>query len=94
MDTSASISGNRAVFAIYILSLAVDFKFSVTSWGRTSERNKHVGGVENSLHVQWLAVDIVLEPNQDYALFMAACKALGLQVVTEKDHTHIEMDRK
>lgn len=41
--------------------------FSVTSWWRSPERNRRVGGSESSKHLVGAAVDLVLENQSDEA---------------------------
>jgi len=52
---------------------------SVTSWWRTADRNREIGGKEGSLHLVGMAVDVVYDdglPPHDKAKAMAA--KLGL----------------
>lgn len=62
---------------------------SVTSYGRTAEHNRAVGGVPDSLHLEWLAADIVYDhvPGLDEAQATAASH--GLQLLREADHDHV-----
>ena len=66
---------------------------SITSWGRTEQRNAEVGGHENSWH-RWkrggLAVDIVFDQNHDQHLASQFFKLLGYEVVEYESHLHIE----
>lgn len=77
-------------FAAAILTLAVQFRFSVTSWGRSAARNAAVGGVRGSYHLAFRAVDVVLDPDQDADLFRRRAEELGLEVLTEIEHLHLE----
>jgi Peptidase M15 len=80
-------------FADTVFVLSTDFKFSITSWGRTVDHNKAVGGVANSRHVEFLAVDCVLDdPTQKDAFMEAAVKA-ELQALDDKDHVHLQWPR-
>lgn len=81
-------------FTDKILTLAVRFDFSVTSWIRSPERNATVGGVADSRHLYGLAVDVVLDRGADRPAFEAAAKTLGLQVIFEEDHLHVQEPRK
>lgn len=79
-------------FISLILALRMRFSFSVTSWGRTAAHNMAVGGVLDSFHLLWLGMDVVLDPGEIVAEFIKAAKRLGLQVIPEQDHLHIEPD--
>lgn len=50
------------------------------SWGRNESHNKHVGGHPNSLHLAWLAADVVFPSREatDYAAQFYA--RMGLHV--------------
>lgn len=50
-------------FAGRLLAYCFRFRASVTSWGRTHQRNASpaVGGVPNSKHQVWLAADVVYD---------------------------------
>jgi len=78
-------------FVEAILTLAREFRFSVTSWGRSPQRNAEVGGHPESWHRAWLAVDVVLDAPQDQERFVKRARRLGLQVVMEADHLHLEV---
>jgi hypothetical protein len=81
---------NALEFATIILTLAVRYRFSVTSWGRTVKHNKDVGGDKNSRHLLFCAVDCVLDSGEDEALFLADVKRLGLKFLPEGDHIHLQ----
>ncbi|MNC89294.1 Peptidase M15 [compost metagenome] len=77
--------------------------FRLTSWYRSSERNAAVGGAPNSLHVEGLAIDVVVDTPL-FALggtdgsvsqgLRIAWRKLGapFQAVIEDDHVHLELD--
>ncbi len=68
---------------------------SVTSWGRSPDHNKAVGGKADSQHLFWTAVDVVWDPGtrpELPALQAEAAKA-DLEVDREVDHDHIEIAR-
>lgn len=67
-------------------------RLSVTSWWRSPARNKSVGGTRNSRHLMGLGVDLVPDVGESRAEVMATARKLGLQVVDEQDHIHIELD--
>ncbi len=65
---------------------------SVTSWGRSPERNAQVGGVQHSLHQVWLAADVVYAPTPRPPLARArkAATQLGLRLIREPSHDHLQ----
>jgi hypothetical protein len=78
-------------FASRILELSRNFKFSVTSWGRTEAHNKCVGSVHSdSKHCEWLAVDAVLDDLKDAPAFKAWINKIGLGFLDEGTHIHIQ----
>lgn len=77
-------------FVMCILQLKDEFAISCTGWGRTPARNKAVGGLPESWHLDWLAVDIVRDRGVDKAKLLARITAMGLQYEDESDHIHIE----
>ena len=66
---------------------------SVTSWGRSPERNEQVGGHVRSKHMVWLAGDVGYSPNPRPSLAAArhAAKQLGLKLLRESDHDHLQV---
>lgn len=83
---------NIADFALAVATLAVEFDLSVTSWYRSHKRNKSVGGVENSLHLCGLAVDIVLDNDSDKESFIKRAQRFGLRIIDEGHHLHIQVN--
>jgi uncharacterized protein YcbK (DUF882 family) len=73
--------------------LAVLFPLSVTSWLRSRKHNEQVGGVTNSRHLLGLAVDVVLDDTTQTAEFRVLAIQLGLQVIIEEDHVHVQEPR-
>jgi len=61
---------------------------TVTSWWRSSARNRAVGGVPRSLHLYGLAIDYV-PPRGQWQADTAAFKRAGLRVINETDHLHV-----
>ena len=73
-----------------ILALSIDTQFSVTSWIRTEKRNNDVGGNSSSYHKLGLAVDVVCDYERDITTLINNAKRLGLGVLKEGDHIHIQ----
>ena len=93
MDENDQFLKTELAFARTILVLAGNYQFSVTSWGRTNAHNARVGGVINSRHLEWLAVDCVCESVDEYLRLTQGAELLGLQVIAEKDHIHLQVKR-
>jgi hypothetical protein len=86
--------GETMRFEDKIRCLAVLYDFSVTSWIRTRKHNKFIGGVTDSRHLLGLAVDVVLdEMEREVGPFTVSSKQLGLQVILEGDHIHLQEPR-
>lgn len=65
---------------------------SVTSYGRSQERNDKVGGVKYSQHCLWLAADVVYSPCPEPGVAEARKRAsqLGLRLIREDSHDHLQ----
>lgn len=63
---------------------------SVTSWFRTSAHNAKVGGVAGSAHRFGLAADVVYDLASPPADGPAVAEKLGLMLLREKDHDHLQ----
>ena len=65
---------------------------SVTSYGRSAARNAYVGGAEESRHLLWLAADVIYYPNEEPNMGKAQrmARKLGIRVIREDDHDHIQ----
>ena len=74
-----------------LITLSTHFRFSQTSGYRTTKRNQAVGGVPDSRHLYWLAVDVVLDDPLDTAAFVKEAVRQGLSVLEEGDHLHIQV---
>lgn len=74
--------------------LKANYEFSVTSWWRSKAHNAAVGGVRTSRHLVGLAVDIVLDNADDRSALRQTALELGLQVIDEGDHVHIQEPRR
>jgi len=66
------------------------FPCSVTSGKRSSHRNAEVGGVDNSLHLADLARDVVLDNLSEVVQFEALARRLGMWILIEDDHIHVQ----
>jgi hypothetical protein len=67
---------------------------SVTSWGRTPKHNKAVGGVDDSAHLLWTGADVVYDGGMEADPLRDRLAArLGLMLVHEGDHDHIQPAR-
>ena len=81
---------NARRFAECILTLGLRFRFSVTSWGRSAKHNQAEGGLAGSFHLDFRAVDVLLDPMTDKASLVIRAEQMGLLVVDEGDHLHIQ----
>lgn len=81
---------DAALFAQQVIDYVSHFHGSVTSWIRTPEHNRAVGGVETSPHIFGLGADVVYDAVPELAAAQAFAAALGLHVVREHDHDHLQ----
>lgn len=79
-----------ALFAQRIATYRDQTNASVTSWGRTVDHNKAVGGVRKSFHLVDLAVDLVYDHPIDEPTARELARSLGLKLIRETDHDHLE----
>jgi uncharacterized protein YcbK (DUF882 family) len=66
---------------------------SITSTHRTIDHNRVVGGAPDSQHLEWKAVDVVLDNWRVKDTVILYAKQLGLFVLDEtasKNHLHID----
>lgn len=79
-------------FAEVLMAWCYHFRGSVSSWGRTPERNRTVGGVPLSAHQLWLAADVVYAPLPAPPVVVATAMAerLGVKLIREDDHDHLQ----
>ena len=76
-----------------VLALCLIYDCSETSGYRTERRNKAEKGADDSRHKEALARDIVPDDRErDHEIFHAARK-LGLWVLIEPDHIHLQEPR-
>lgn len=64
--------------------------FRATSWWRSVERNREVGGALYSQHLVGLALDVVPLPGATFREVRAEAIAAGLYAVVEPDHVHLQ----
>lgn len=77
-------------FAERVVAYCTATHSSVTSWGRTDRHNADVGGVSGSLHRAFLAVDVVYDRPLPLESRTRYASALGLDLVAEGDHDHLQ----
>ena len=64
--------------------------YGVSSWWRSVEHNRDVGGNAFSQHLLGLAVDTTPTPTANRAELAAAFRAAGLVAIDEGDHIHVQ----
>ncbi len=87
---------NRAEFDAACATLELGFAISQTSGRRTTHRNKTVGGHPESWHLLGMGRDYVWDPwvkDDARALMRKRATQLGLRVVSEDDHDHIQPEQ-
>jgi len=72
-----------------VILLCCKWRGSVSSWGRTPKHNKDVGGVDGSIHLLWLGLDVVLDEMKKNIDFEKDADRLGLVAIFEGDHYHL-----
>jgi hypothetical protein len=79
-------------FAERLVLVALVVPCSVTSWGRSAKHNAapDVAGHPDSWHRLWLGADVVLDSPADEKSFARQCARLGLRVLDEGDHFHVQ----
>jgi len=77
-------------FTALLKTYCYAMKASVIIWGLTPKRNRELGGSETTLHILWLAADVVYDDTHEleYCRIMGA--RLGLRVKEEENWHHIE----
>ena len=81
-------------FSDKVLALCLIYDCSETSGFRTEKRNAIVGGAPNSRHMEALARDIVPDDPGLTDLICQSARRLGLWVLVESDHIHLQEPRK
>ena len=76
-----------------VLALCLIYDCSETSGFRTDMRNLQVGGAPNSRHKVGLGRDIVPDDPRRTDEVVHAAEKLGLWVLVESDHIHVQEPR-
>lgn len=66
------------MFCSKVMSVCLMHQGSVISWGRSAPHNKGIGGSPSSLHLAFLAVDIVFEKASAKESAKVTCNRLDL----------------
>ena len=85
---------SRFVWGLYYLRTRFP-TMSVTSWGRSPAHHVALAGhADSSQHLEWTAADVVWDPGTEPApgVLKAAAREMGIEVVPEGDHTHLELN--
>ncbi|HEV8674025.1 MAG TPA: D-Ala-D-Ala carboxypeptidase family metallohydrolase [Methylomirabilota bacterium] len=77
-------------FARAVRAYCAAARASVTSWGRTPQHNAAVGGVAQSPHLVWMAVDVVYDQQEPVDFRQGLAHSLGLVVLREETHDHLQ----
>ena len=77
-------------FASKIHKISECVPLSVTSWHRSEERNRLVGGHPHSKHLVGLGMDVVLDNPEDIKYFIRRLDDMNLEYRNEGDHIHIQ----
>ena len=89
---------NETEFYYFVKALCVLHNASITGGRRTVVRNERVGGASGSKHLieNGFANDVALDlPARENTLkFVRDARALGLGVLVEHDHIHVQWPRK
>lgn len=82
---------DRSVFLASVYRYCKQTSASVTSWYRTPAHNAAVGGIATSPHSEGFGVDVVYDfPGQGGGVRDALADELGLELIHEGDHDHIQ----
>lgn len=78
-------------FLTALMQLASRCPFRETSGYRSAWGNAHVGSTTRySAHQFWLGRDVLLDPGVDKGYFVEAARRLGIKVLDEGDHLHLQ----
>jgi len=80
----------RADFAEALYAFAARHGASQTSGLRSVAHNAAVGGVARSAHLFGLAADVVYDEHQALADVSDTARRLGLLLIREGDHDHLQ----
>lgn len=78
------------LFAFKMIRWCDHWNASVTSWIRTTEHNKAVGGVTHSAHLAGVACDVVYDEMPALEDVIRYGRTLDLRVIREGDHDHLQ----
>lgn len=62
----------------------------ITSYKRSKEKNKRVGGAKNSYHLYGRALDVVVKPKFCKKLFINLAMEHDLSVIIYTSHVHVD----
>jgi Peptidase M15 len=86
-------SVHASVLAHDVVDAAMQYTFSVSSWGRTAKHNAAVGGVPDSEHLKFQAVDLIWDADADRTGLRAYFEKLDYFVLDEGTHIHVAVKR-
>lgn len=76
-----------------VFEACLTYNGSITSWGRTVERNRNKGGHRHSWHLDWLAFDVAIDDKNNRILFKTELKEKGKRVLESNSGAyHIQYD--
>jgi hypothetical protein len=85
---------NKIMFLGMVDALATDYQCTVTCLHRTPARNAAVGGNPQSRHLVGMGADLVPDDWANAPAIIKRARAYGLDAIHERDHIHIEADRR
>ncbi len=93
-DKDSNIEGKTSDLGSSDLSgtfkdLAKKYGAQITSLKRSPERNKEVGGAENSYHLTGQAADMVV-PKENREALIKEAESMGLEAIRYDSHIHLE----
>jgi hypothetical protein len=81
------------VFVWALLEIPWPYGTRVTSYYRSAESNRRVGGMPDSQHQLGTAVDLVAPFGEFDPFVLAQAEAVGLTLVPERSHLHVQLWR-